>query len=307
MMSVGLDRYQILPFLDEIKAEYDNFDLSVACYNSPANITVSGNVSQVVRLKALLDERNIFARKLQVQVAYHSSHMYEIADRYLDLIGELEAGDASDLQSSIMVSSVFGRKMEKQELLESKYWVENLTSPVKFLEALNFALHISAEDGSSDPFVNDLIEIGPHSALRGPIKDILQHFKMSDRVKYYSMLTRYGSGLNTALKTVGELKCDGYDINLATVNYPRGKISSRQKVLTDLPEYPFDHSKIYWTENRLSRCFRFRKHARLDLLGTPSPDSTPFEKKWRHTLKIQEMPWIDDHKVNLNILYYASS
>ena len=49
-------------------------------------------------------------------------------------------------------------------------------------------------------------------------------------------------------------------------------------VLADLLEYPSDHSKTYWSENRLSKAFRFRKHPCLDMLGTPVPESNSFEK-----------------------------
>lgn len=74
-------------------------------------------------------------RKLPVSVAYHSEQMKEVAPMYHSLLGDLCCGVSSP-SDPVMVSSVTGSKVTKEELAKSEYWVRNLVSPVQFLEAL---------------------------------------------------------------------------------------------------------------------------------------------------------------------------
>lgn len=89
------------------------------------------------------------------------------------------------------------------------------------------------------------------------------------------------------------------------MNTPTKDISELE-MLTDLPAYPFNHSQHYWFESRLSRNFRFRKHARHELLGTPVADWNPMEAKWRNYIKVAEHPWIRDHVFDGTELYPAA-
>ena len=56
--------------------EETNIHVTIACVNSPSSLTLSGDVEQLKALQAVLDERSIFARRVKVDVAYHSSHMH---------------------------------------------------------------------------------------------------------------------------------------------------------------------------------------------------------------------------------------
>jgi hypothetical protein len=78
-----------------------------------------------------------------------------------------------------------------------------------------------------------------------------------------------------------------------------------KRVITDLPEYPFDHSCTYWPRGRLGKEFRFRRNIRHDLLEKPGLDWNPLEPRWRHFLKLSELPWAEDHKINGAIIYPA--
>lgn len=302
MIAVGLSPDRIEPFFDRLTAKFGQLCVAIACYNSPENLTISGDKHQIDLLKGMLEIEEIFVRKLQVDVAYHSSHMKRIASHYFDLIKELEVGDHANLQNPIMVSSVTGVIVDTKDLLDGKYWVNNLVFPVNFLGALSLACSNSRGKKSDDSHYNALIidgllEIGPHSALLAPIKEILKSINRFEHVTYDSILIRHQPATDTLLSVVGRLHCAGYSVNVSSVNLPCATGPKRPTVLTDLPEYPFDHSKTYWSENRLSKAFRFRKHPRLDLLGTPVPESNSFEKRWRHTLKISELPWMEDHQV----------
>lgn len=71
MMAVGCSREDMRTLLADA-----GLMATIACVNSPSNVTVSGDVVALDALKALLDERRIFARRLKVEVAYHSPHMH---------------------------------------------------------------------------------------------------------------------------------------------------------------------------------------------------------------------------------------
>jgi acyl transferase domain-containing protein/phospholipid N-methyltransferase len=313
MMAVGLSAAAVQPFIDEVeKLPGDLHSLTVSCINSPSGVTVSGDEKYVDLLLAKLQEEKVFARKLQVNVAYHSAQMLEVAEKYGASISKIDSGDFVPKQS-VMVSSVTGERVSGLELRQPDYWVRNMTSPVKFSPALEVMCAEKPRpvtkklDGSHRKIimVNDILELGPHSALQGPIREILKKMDRAEDMKYYSALVRNRSALDTTFETLGQLYCRGYSVDVRKINRPT-KAVSQPMLLVDLPEYPFDHSKSYWFESRLSKGFRFRKHGYNPLLGTPVADWNPLEGKWRHFLGGSDLPWVEDHKINGSILYPAA-
>src|SRR5204863_8307471 len=117
--------------------------------------------------------------------------------------------------------------------------------------------------------VDHLLEIGPSAALQTPIRETLLLKLDKKDVRYFSMLQRGVSAMETSMDTAGSLFCLGHPVKLEAVN---GTSAESCDMLTDLPAYPFDHSKPYWGETRMSRNFRFRKYPRHDLLGASVDD-----------------------------------
>lgn len=124
------------------------------------------------------------------------------------------------------------------------------------------------------------------------------------QIGYNSALKMGLSATATILHLVGELRCHGYVVDLLAANNISGK--PNVTMLVDLPAYRFNHSQIYWHESRLSKNFRFRKHPRHELLGTPTADWNHLEAKWRNIIKETENPWIKDHVFNGVELYPAA-
>ena len=302
MIFVGLSEEAVEPYLEQLSSNFGSHGVTVGCINSPKNVTVTGSEPQVDKLKWLLEKDQIFARKLLVTVAYHSSQMEEIAAEYLAAIEHLEGGDVPTTRS-VMISSVSCKLLGIDELKQSEYWVKNMTSPVRFSDALArmcsgpgnlFKTKFGANQSLVE--VNELLEIGPHSAMRGPTKDILRELG-KDSISYDSVLVRSVSALDTLLDAVGRLTCLGYPVDVSEVNRS-GMKPAPQMTLPNLPEYPFDHSRSYWHESRYNKeGWRLRKQPRLDLLGTPVSDWNPLDARWRKIIRISETPWIEDHKV----------
>ena len=303
MMSVALSEQEAEMYINEAVPKSRKGDLAVGCVNSPINVTLTGDEDCIDIVQVLMEKNRVFAKKLAVSVAYHSKAMTDIASNYAALIENIspaiDKGRPSDIP--IMFSSVTGSVVPATALSQPQYWIENLISKVKFSEALSaMDTWIRTDCASSTDWKSAcVIEIGPHSALRRPVKDTITG------VDYGFALQNGHSSLVTSLHLAGYLHCRGARLNLPAINHADSSNPSL-RMLTTLPEYPFNHSQRHWVEGRLSKEHRFRKHARHELLGTPLPTPQTSSAKWRNIIKKVDNPWIGDHKSNGSILYPAS-
>lgn len=267
-----------------------NNSLVVACINSPNNVTISGGAEYISYLKTVLDAAGIFARKLQVKNAYHSPFMLPIAAEYQRLVGLLDPGSWKGQTAPVFYSSLTGQQAELEQLLSPDYWINNLVSPVRFSDAVTQLL-VDAKprarklrQAASHP-ISELIEIGPHAALSGPVREIMTQVSDSDAITYASVLRRGVSATKTILDTSSWLYCRGHPLDIMAMRPPRDHARPVQ-ILLDLPSYTFDHSKTYWNKSRISRGYRFRRFARHELLGAPVPDWDPSNAVWRNWLRV---------------------
>ncbi|KAL8658296.1 MAG: hypothetical protein Q9226_001112 [Calogaya cf. arnoldii] len=301
MVAVGLSEDAVRPYLETFP------DLVIACVNSPDSVTVSGEVAEIDGLMSLLDQHAIFCRKLRVDIAYHSPQMLDIATDYLELLGSLEQRQIVHAETDIfMISTLTNRRITRNEIQQSGYWMENLVSQVKFSSAVRQLCPVSSKRPTNKLgaeratcHITDLLEVGPGASLRGPIEAIL-HAAGRASVNYSSVLRRKVPATDTLLEALGHLHCVGHAVNVSEANQIAQNRKGKQPlVLPDLPEYPFDHSREYWHESRLCKeGYRLRKHGSLDLLGTPVPDWSALDARWRGYLSLSRAPWIEEHKVS---------
>lgn len=327
MMAIGCTADEAAPLMAQVNEELGaDGELVIACYNSPHSLTISGDEAKVDALVGAASSKKLFARKLRVARAYHSSHMKPVSDEYRSLMGTLHAPAAkpeqapspsslspssSSLSSSLsdvqVVSSVTGGLMAASEMTKADYWVQNLVSPVKFSQALvalctsNVAKKQLKVGGGAELPVSHLVEVGPHGALQAAARDAVLDDANYKALRYVSLLTRGKHACATALQAVGALAAAGLTIDLAKVN---NNTTTGKAILVDLPPYPFHHAKetYSWLESRSSRAWRFRRHARHDVLGTAVRDWDPEAPRWRNYLCVPEVPWLRDHTVTDSIV-----
>ncbi|KAL8855884.1 MAG: hypothetical protein Q9178_007504 [Gyalolechia marmorata] len=302
MMAVALSEKALLPYLNKV---FETGEISIGCINSPTNITVTGTEQAITALKEVMDKNHIFARRLPVGVAYHSRQMEEVAAEYLTLIEDLCPSESLPLRDTLpsMYSSVTGRLISRDALCKGEYWVSNMCSRVLFADALSQMCAATPVERKSElanglAQIDHIVEVGPHSALRRPIRETVGH------IGYSATLKMDSSATETTLHLAGELCCLGYGVDLLAVN--QIPLDADTQMLVHLPAYPFNHSQRYWHESRLSRNFRFRRFPPHQLLGTPSVDWNSLEPKWRNIIKVAENPWIKDHRFNGTELYPAA-
>jgi hypothetical protein len=265
-------------------------NVTISCDNSPQSVTISGDIDAVEAVTAAVKAAHpdVLARRLQVDKAYHSYHMTEIGDAYRTLIGQEVIG--REPSAALFFSSVTGNLLGGDRTISSQYWQDNLESPVRFREAITAILN--HEVGKNAVF----LEVGPHSALAGPLRQIFTHSPNPSPAPYVSVMTRNRNATECLLTAVGNLHLLNIPINLKAL-FPTGAC------LPDLPRYPWNHDSNYWHESRLSSEWRRRKQPYHDLLGVKVTESTDIEPVWRNLFQLTNAPWIRDHRLGENIVF----
>lgn len=188
-------------------------------------------------------------------------------------------------------STVTTQPMDKANEFGAHYWRQNMESPVWFSQG--FSSLLTSEVGKDAIY----LEVGPHSALAGPIKQIYRAQNASN--PYHSVLARGANGLVSFLSCVGELYSRGVNID-----YPLP--STKPRALHDLPSYPWHHTETWWSESRPMKASRFQKFPSHDLLGVRTIESSDLEPVWRNVLRLGDVSWLRDHCVGPDIVFPAA-
>ncbi|KAL6229642.1 hypothetical protein BDW75DRAFT_249453 [Aspergillus navahoensis] len=307
MLAVGLGTDAVRPYIEDY-----NGSVVVACHNSPASVTLSGNAEALEAIQEKLAGAGIFARIVKTGgKVYHSPHMKPAASKYEAIVrrarkaGKL-LGPKLPANNVRMVSSVTCTVLSDTGVLDEMYWSANLLSPVLFTQAIQII-------GSNAEFahIDTLIEVGPHSALAGPIRQTKTEYNF-ERLQYLPTLVRNEHSAASLLKLVGELFLRDYPFNLERATAieeasPSGKIfCSKGSLIVDLSPYQWDKSKKFWAEGRQSREHRQARFMRHDILGSLVPGCSPAELSWRNILRIRDLPWLKDHSLGGEAVFPAA-
>ncbi|KAJ2990433.1 hypothetical protein NUW58_g2948 [Xylaria curta] len=305
MMAVGLGAEAVSPYMLPYKEE-----ITIACHNSPSSVTLSGDSAALQQLQETLEKENIFAKLVKTGgKAYHSSHMAPASAKYEALVNHAMSCLPTQYlqkQKLKMVSSVTNTVLSHDRVLDAAYWSANLLSPVLF----NQAVQTICKD-SQFSNVDILIEIGPHSALSGPIKQIKAGFGL-EKLQYLPTLIRGANCAASVLKLVGELFLANFPVDLENVTSieeisPSGKLCRRSgSLIVDLPPYQWDKTKRFWAESRESKEHRMPRFPRHDVLGQLTIGGSLAEPTWRNVLRIKDLPWLKDHSLGGEAVFPAA-
>ncbi|PYI31454.1 hypothetical protein BP00DRAFT_474969 [Aspergillus indologenus CBS 114.80] len=310
MLAAAVSEEQVQPYVDRLGRVVDQRRVQIGCVNSPTSITLTGDKDQLEMLRSWLEKDGHFARMLRVNVAYHSTFMESIKDDYLAALRGMD-GDPVGEPRVPMISTVTGQVVPPRMLRDPVYWVRNMVSQVRFATGIALLAVLSGRAprkhlGSkfqSLSGITTLLEIGPHSTLQGPLRDIVKELEVQRQVTYDHALDRKTNAGKGVLECIGRLWSQGHSIDLRRAN---GLSDQSLVVRTDLPEYTFNHSHRHWFEDRLSSAFRFRTHGPHELLGIRTVDSNAYEARWRNILRLEDLPWLEDHQISDSILLPAA-
>ncbi|KAK8119397.1 polyketide synthase [Apiospora kogelbergensis] len=304
MLALGVDSEEAYRL---IKCHSGGAYATVAAINSPNSVTISGDVSAIESIQNGAGEEGLFSRRLKVEMAYHSRHMEKVAGYYLEAIkcycDEYAADSPTDEKAcTTFVSSVTG-KLHEKATIDADYWVQNLVRPVRFADAIQNVIMPRGKDMAykSGIAANVIIEIGPHAALKNPIKqtvELAQSSKIAgqhiSRVTYLPSLVRGTEGEEALLDLAGSLFALGYPIQLGEVN---GTNMGNSDVVDDLPAYAWDKSASYKIETRCNNEKLFPGEPYNALIGRLMPSNGGRERAYRQVFTLDEVPWIRDHAV----------
>ncbi|EED14393.1 polyketide synthase, putative [Talaromyces stipitatus ATCC 10500] len=310
MLALGISADESLTLLEDNKEGY----ATIAAINSPQSVTLSGDQSAIDSIHQMANTRGIFARRLRVEVAYHSRHMEHIAASYrksIDCFCDVRVNlESSDAPRPVFISSVTGRQMDV-DTLNSSYWVKNLLEPVRFSDAVESIFSVLFKRSPSieqhrGKQLNVVLEIGPHSALQGPIKQTVDalHPQQSDQHQeqfaYVACLERGRDSEEAILDLSKNLFCLGATLQLAAVNQTDHR---NARVLKDLPPYAWDKSTRYFMRSRITQAKLHPNQPYHPLLGWKSPYTEGSEVSFRQVFTLDEIPWIRDHNVGGHVIF----
>nr|ALQ32775.1 putative polyketide synthase [Fusarium babinda] len=283
---------------------------TVAAINSPSSVTVSGDISAIDEIHELATAQGIFARKLKVEMAYHSKHMEQVADFYRESIEPYFSTQlpTRDSNSPEFVSSS-ASDAKAPDTQTAAYWTNNLVEPVRFSDAITKI--VSNNPGSSNTRApNIIIEVGPHPALKNPVKqtvDLIRQQQQDDQGRrhagqfnYLASLERGTESEDALLSLAQNLFCLGVPINFEAINQTN---RHNGHVLTDLPAYAWDRSVRYMLTSRITNAKLHPGQPYHPMLGWKSPYTEGSEMAFRQVFTLDEMPWIREHAVGGTVVF----
>lgn len=312
MMAAGVSSESVGTYLEHLEARFGTQQVDLACINSPSNVTLSGNDVQLAFLEEAIQKDGFFARRLHIDIAYHSRFMDPIAMEYHNCLSEFSIPPELSEDAPVMVSSVTGDVVHPSDLRSAAYWVRNMTSPVQFSQATSRMIFLfrrqrkvlgAKNANSTSRAISDMLEIGPHSALRGPVRESLQALGKDTAIRYHATLVRNSSRAAEDLMSIsGKLWSLGHAVDIVRAN---NLPNESRTIRTDLPEYSYQHSQSYWLESRIGKNYRLRDTPRHDFLGVKSSDWNELQACWRDLIGEQRLPWLREHKLAGEYLYPA--
>lgn len=296
MMAVGTSHSEAIAI-----CELEPFQgrVQVAAVNSGSSITLSGDEDAIDKLVEHFKAEQVFNRKLQVDTAYHSAHMKPCAASYLDSMGSCNI-QKQDGHGPLWFSSVKEGLQMSKESLDGQYWVDNMCETVLFASALTHAI------SESGPF--DLIlEVGPHAALKGPATATIE--AVSQPVPYTSCLSRFKDDATQLSEAFGYIwtHLGSGAVDFAAVERLLSGVKTTPSTVPDLPAYPFDHQRAYWTGSRVTNHHKYRQTPPNPILGTICAEgATSRELQWRNILRSSETSWLEGHKLQGQVVFPAT-
>lgn len=136
----------------------DDIPVSIANYNSPVQMVVSGHRKAVDKLKAELDSMNVRTVVLNVSAPFHTGIMYPVA---IGLRKVLEEYSYHEFKWPV-ISNITATPYEHKEYIMPKL-THQVYQPVQWMKSIQYAIN---QD------IDTFVEIGPKNVLRNLIPQI---------------------------------------------------------------------------------------------------------------------------------------
>ncbi|MFR9753262.1 type I polyketide synthase [Nocardia sp. 004] len=267
MLAIGL------PLAEAEELIAGDARVDIAAVNSPSAVTLAGDITRLDEIAETLVEEGVFAKRLQVEVPYHSHLMDPILDELRSLLAELQPTPPR----IPLYSTVTGTRIT-DPVMDADYWCDNVRRPVRFADATRELITAGSRI---------FLEIGPHPVLGANIREILR--ATGETGTTLATLNRKQDDADSIRKIIAGLYAAGVlDIAARFADLP----SPTPHI--DLPVYPWQHTHLR-TGIPLEQ---LRHHGTPDgysMLGDQQPDDS---LSWQLELSTQTLPWLADHVVD---------
>ncbi|MEU5191629.1 amino acid adenylation domain-containing protein [Streptomyces klenkii] len=219
MLAVALDG-------DSLTARLPD-PLTVAARNGPRSHTVSGPLDAVEAFRSTLEADGIRARRLPIKAGLHSP----LVEPFLDEFARSAATIAGHAPRVPVVSNVTGEWFPQSGITDPMYWVKHLRQTVLFEKGLATLLE-SGDDNTV------LLEVGPGRTMATLARLHPQAATARRAMSPLPAPTAERTERVTLLETVGQLWCDGVDIDWEAFD------SDAPHARVQLPTYPFERQTV---------------------------------------------------------------
>ena len=244
--------------------------IEIGGYNSPTMVTLTGEEAAIDDLIARLsaDDPGLLARKLALDFAYHSSWFAPVEDAFKEAVGTL----SYRAPNIPVISTVTGRP---QTEFGADYWWRNLRYPVRYQQAVDFALQSGA-----DTFV----ELGPHRTLSSMTASCAA--AAGHDILTVSTLYRQWDDFDAVACAAGELYVNGVDLDWPLLH---------EQVPGDLklPLLPWRHQRVWQEPEEV--VYDLRPSSWHPLLGQREASPVPI---WSNELSLASCPVLAEHRIN---------
>ena len=273
MTAVGLSGEDTATVLAELGLDER---LVVAGENSARGATVAGCIEALGELEQVLGERQVFARRLALDYAFHSPAMNPIEQQVISDLAHIRprAGRIP------FYSTVVGGELDG-ERLDSRYWWQNIRLPVLFQGAM---------DALVGQGLNLFVEVGPHPILRTYITDALAQREVTGQV--IATLLRKDHSPALLERCLAKLLIAGVEPDWQA-HFPVAGANLR------LPNYAWQRDRFQLPVSPESSGLLQRERVH-PLLGYALADRA---LAWENRLDTQLFPTLGDHKVGESVLF----
>lgn len=243
--------------------------VSLAGVNSPSSVTLAGDSATLQEIVSSLDERDIFARMLQLNYAFHCSYLDPIREELLSSLADIRPQPAR----LRFISTATGGELTGTEC-GPDYWWDNVRQPVQFAAGVEQLL---GEDGRI------FLEIGPHPVLAHYLAECMEYAERTAVI--LPSLRRKEDDHTTLLGSLATLYARGAPVRWETL------VTGGQQV--SLPLYPWQHER-YWNAPKASSQLP-RGIVSHPLLGSALKTTPPI---WENIMDQQDGTIISEHCID---------
>jgi acyl transferase domain-containing protein len=210
-------------YVEEAIAPYFQ-SVSIAAYNGPKNIVISGERTAVQTVIEKLRNEKVKTQPLNVSHAFHSPLMEPMLDAFAQTARQVDY-NAPRLP---LVSNLTGQMLSFDEIPDTAYWQRHIRQGVRF----SATMQTLQREGYTF-----FLEIGPSPILLGMGKLCIPEAQQAQ--VWLPSLRKNIAGWQQMLESLGTLYVHGADVDHAGFekDYARGRCR------VALPNYPFQRER----------------------------------------------------------------